>query len=275
MLFLETNSRENRLELIILGEIRKYYWMEEMNCLNCSHQLEENDLYCSKCGQKFSKRMGTVKEFFVDFLGDYFTFDSKIFRSIIPLIFKPGFLTTEYLVGRRVRYIPPLRLYIFISIIFFLIFKFANPFSGTVLNQENIMSQDMIDYFVDNHWHKVFFILLPLFALIMFVFYRKVYPNYLPHFIFSLHFHAFLFIILSIYVLITTYISTDMYTFNNWLFLLFVFIYYTYLFFALKNVFKEKVLKLILKLIGIGFTYTVIFFASTFLALTFYYLVKS
>lgn len=249
--------------------------MDEKKCLNCNHLLTEEDLFCSRCGQKFSKKTGTVKDFFVDFLGDYFTFDSKIFRSLVPLIFRPGFLTTEYLDGRRVRYIPPLRLYIFISIIFFLIFKFSNPFSGSVLNQENVMSQDMIDYFVDHHWHKVFFVLLPLFALIVFLFYRKVYSNYLPHFIFSLHFHAFLFIILSLYVMITTYISTDMYTFNNWLFIVFIVTYYSYLFFALKNVFKEKVLKLIIKLIGIGFTYTFVFFAATFLALTLYYIFKS
>ncbi|MEL7144793.1 MAG: DUF3667 domain-containing protein [Bacteroidota bacterium] len=249
--------------------------IENKICLNCDYQLDEEAMYCARCGQKYSRKNGTVRDFFVDFLGDYFTFDSKIFRSILPLITKPGFLTTEYLIGRRVRYIPPLRLYIFISIIFFLIFKFANPFSGTVMDQENVMSQDMIDYFVDNHWHKVFFVLLPLFAFIVFLFYRRVYNNYLPHFIFSLHFHSFLFILLSCYILVTAYVTKDYYQLNQLLFLLIVLAYYLYLFFALKNVFKESVLKVLLKLLGIGVAYTIINLSATILALTVYYQLKS
>jgi hypothetical protein len=55
------------------------------------------------------------------FLGDYFTFDSKIIRSAVPLLIEPGKLTQEYLQGRRARYIPPLRMFIFLSVIFFLV----------------------------------------------------------------------------------------------------------------------------------------------------------
>ena len=248
---------------------------KDKTCLNCQYQLDEEAIYCARCGQKYNKQNGSVQGFFIDFLGDYFTFDSKIFRSIIPLILRPGFLTTEYLIGRRVRYIPPLRLYIFISIIFFLIFKFANPFSGTVMDQENMMSQDMIDYFVDNHWHKVFFVLLPLFAFIVYLFYRRVYNSYLPHFIFSLHFHSFLFILLSAYILITAYVTKDYYDLNQLLFLFIVTVYYIYLFFALKNVFKEKLVWVFLKLIGIGVTYTILNLAASILALTVYYQLKS
>lgn len=56
---------------------------------------------------------------FHDFLGHYFTFDSKFFHSIVPLVIKPGFLSREYAKGRRVSYILPLRLYIFTTFIFF------------------------------------------------------------------------------------------------------------------------------------------------------------
>lgn len=56
-----------------------------------------------------------------DFLGDYFTFDSKFFKSFIPLLAKPGFLTTEYNRGRRASYVLPLRLYFFTTIFFFFI----------------------------------------------------------------------------------------------------------------------------------------------------------
>jgi hypothetical protein len=53
-------------------------------------------------------------------LDDIFSFDSRAARTILPLITRPAFLTNEYFAGRRVHYVPPLRLYLFISIIFFL-----------------------------------------------------------------------------------------------------------------------------------------------------------
>ena len=47
--------------------------------------------------------------------------DSRIFRTLWPLLVKPGFLTNEYLAGRRVRYVTPFRLYFFLSIVAFLV----------------------------------------------------------------------------------------------------------------------------------------------------------
>jgi hypothetical protein len=49
-------------------------------------------------------------------------FDSLIFRTLFPLLFRPGFLVNEYLAGRRARYLNPIRMYVFLSIVFFSIF---------------------------------------------------------------------------------------------------------------------------------------------------------
>ena len=87
-------------------------------CRNCGHEVP--NLYCSYCGQSAKNIRVSFHSLIMDFLGDYFTFDSKLFRSVTPLFFKPGFLTRAFMQGKRVRYIPPLRLYIFSSIIFFL-----------------------------------------------------------------------------------------------------------------------------------------------------------
>jgi hypothetical protein len=57
-------------------------------------------------------------------LDDIFSFDSRASRTIWPLFTRPGFLTNEYFQGHRVQYVPPLRLYLFISIIFFITLKF-------------------------------------------------------------------------------------------------------------------------------------------------------
>ncbi|MGI9293917.1 MAG: DUF3667 domain-containing protein [Pseudomonadales bacterium] len=54
-------------------------------------------------------------------IGDVLDIDSRLWRSLIPLIFRPGHLTAEYLRGRRMLYIPPFRLYLVLSLIFFLL----------------------------------------------------------------------------------------------------------------------------------------------------------
>jgi hypothetical protein len=74
----------------------------------------------------------SVRILFLDFLGDYFTFDSKLFRSIFLLILKPGFLTKEYNEGKRMRYIRPLRMYLVASIAYFFLLSTTAPLSDTV-----------------------------------------------------------------------------------------------------------------------------------------------
>lgn len=87
-------------------------------CLNCDHPVPL--LYCGNCGQSLRQVRVSLHTLLMDFLGDYFTFDSKLLRSMTPLFFKPGELTLEFMRGRRASYIPPLRMYIFFSILFFL-----------------------------------------------------------------------------------------------------------------------------------------------------------
>ncbi|MCP4726530.1 MAG: DUF3667 domain-containing protein [bacterium] len=95
-------------------------YFKSTSCLNCGHEVGDHN-YCPNCGQVNTDKKQPVRQFFHDFFQDYFTFDSKFFRSIIPLIFKPGHLTREYLKGRRVNYIFPLRLYVFTTFVFFFI----------------------------------------------------------------------------------------------------------------------------------------------------------
>jgi hypothetical protein len=92
------------------------------SCENC--HLPLSGPFCSNCGQNTDS---TLKYFWVvilHLLDDIFSFDSRASRTVFPLITKPAFLTNEYFSGRRVHYVPPLRLYLFISIVFFITLKF-------------------------------------------------------------------------------------------------------------------------------------------------------
>lgn len=89
-----------------------------MNCKNCQEKLVSQANFCSNCGQKRISKLD-FKYIFEQFIEDLFNFDSKVFRTIKYLTIKPGFLSKEYIEGKRASYVPPVRLYIVLSVVFF------------------------------------------------------------------------------------------------------------------------------------------------------------
>jgi len=96
-------------------------------CPNCGTPL--SGPYCSACGQEDHSLAVPLHRLILDFLSDNFQFDSRVGRTLGLLLFRPGRLTREYLSGRRQSHIPPVRLYLFVTILFFLTVGFL-PFSG-------------------------------------------------------------------------------------------------------------------------------------------------
>ena len=87
-------------------------------CVNCSAPCP--GAYCSACGEKrLSANDFSLRHFVGHAVHDLTHFDAKIFRSLIPLLFKPGVLTAEFIAGRRSRYIKPLTLFILVNLFFF------------------------------------------------------------------------------------------------------------------------------------------------------------
>ncbi|MCR5887866.1 DUF3667 domain-containing protein [Hymenobacter sp. J193] len=91
-------------------------------CANCGHafQPEQPNEFCPSCGQQnhdLNVSFGHVLE---ETLEGIFHFDSKVFRTAGLLLFRPGQLTRRFMQGHRVGYVPPIRLYVFISFVFFL-----------------------------------------------------------------------------------------------------------------------------------------------------------
>ena len=91
-------------------------------CENCHAKVD--GAFCSQCGQSVTSTLQYFWSVLLHLLDDIFSFDSRAARTLKPLLLKPGFLTNEYIQGRRVHYVPPLKLYLFISIIFFISFSF-------------------------------------------------------------------------------------------------------------------------------------------------------
>jgi len=92
------------------------------HCLNCGRELAGQ--YCANCGQRSRSRLISLWELLRDAFGDIFELDSRLWRTLVPLLTKPGRLTRDYLEGKRARFMPPFRTYIVLSLLFLFIALF-------------------------------------------------------------------------------------------------------------------------------------------------------
>ncbi len=97
---------------------------ESPDCRNCGARLLGQ--YCGNCGQRSRGRLISLWELISDAFGDLLEIDSRLWQTLVKLMLKPGQLTHDYLQGRRARYMPPFRMYLVMSLIFFVV-AFFDP----------------------------------------------------------------------------------------------------------------------------------------------------
>ena len=95
-----------------------------LNCKNCGAVL--GGRYCATCGQAADVHMPSTGELIHEALEGLTHSDSRLWRTLLWLWFKPGALTNEFFIGRRMSYLPPFRLYLIISLVFFLMLSFSH-----------------------------------------------------------------------------------------------------------------------------------------------------
>ncbi len=93
-------------------------------CLNCNAVVPNR--YCTNCGQLNTDPREHIGHLVRHFFEDITHFDGKFFSSVKFLLFRPGFLTKQYSLGKRQSYLNPVRMYIFTSFVFFFIFFATN-----------------------------------------------------------------------------------------------------------------------------------------------------
>lgn len=111
--------------------------MPDLNpaCLNCSAPFSESatspaPAFCPVCGQENQPRVLPFSTVVREACAEFVQIDGKLARTFWALLFRPGFLTAEFLRGRRVAYLSPLKMYLFTSATFFLIASLIFPVSG-------------------------------------------------------------------------------------------------------------------------------------------------
>ncbi len=113
----------------------KKHYRSDKTCLNCRHVVAEK--FCSNCGQENVDTRKTFHHLFVHFFEDLTHYENAFWRTIKNLLFKPAALTKEYLSGKRLSYLAPVRLYIFISFVtFFLMSLFPDDITSEKLKAD-------------------------------------------------------------------------------------------------------------------------------------------
>ncbi|HEX2667306.1 MAG TPA: DUF4286 family protein [Gammaproteobacteria bacterium] len=114
---------------------------EGPRCRNCGTPLSGK--FCVECGQKNHTYVAPLWHVLHEFATHHFGFDTKFFHSIVPLLFRPGFLTREYCLGHEERYVKPFRMYLFCSIVFFFLAAIFWPDMDLGKNPANIKAVRM------------------------------------------------------------------------------------------------------------------------------------
>ena len=124
---------------------------KKTTCKNCEQEFQETFEFCPHCGQNAKDDL-TIRVLFYNTITNYFDFDARFFKSLIPLMFRPGYLARKFVEGKRLRYLHPAQYYLFASVIFFFIFSFqAREYNQKVdkvlkkgFEQEAILGLDSI-----------------------------------------------------------------------------------------------------------------------------------
>jgi hypothetical protein len=104
-------------------------------CRNCG--ATATGTYCPNCGQETSLALPTVRSMLREAAGRYVALDGRMWRTLFPLLFRPGFLTREYFAGRRRRYIRPARLFLVLSIAIFALLRFTGD--PVIISKEDLL----------------------------------------------------------------------------------------------------------------------------------------
>lgn len=116
-------------------------------CNNCIQQFESHFPFCPYCGQKSGDQL-TLSVLFNNTISNYFSVDARFFKSFIPLMIKPGHLPKQFISGRRLMYLHPAQMYLFISIVFFFLFSFVSR--KQVESLDNAIKKDI----EQSHFHR-------------------------------------------------------------------------------------------------------------------------
>ncbi|HVO08723.1 MAG TPA: DUF3667 domain-containing protein [Burkholderiaceae bacterium] len=254
-------------------------------CANCGAPLSGR--YCAACGQRVDTAPHSLGHFIGEAAEVLTHADSRLWGTLWPLLARPGFLTREYFAGRRARYLQPFRLYLIMSVLFFVLaavlgggdsssvarpaapmgpkdcsdvttnlhlgsFQFQPRLQAACRNIRADSGREFNERLVHN-LGRALFVFLPLMAALMKLLYWRPRRYYLEHLLLLIHNHSFAFLMMSIYMLATHWTSSG--NVVGVLFLLTAWYLVRYLYRSMKTVYGQSGLLTFVKFSVLGVAY--------------------
>lgn len=260
-------------------------------CPECGEPIPER--FCTRCGEKrVEARDYSLRHFLAEALNVIANLESPIPRSFFALLFRPGLLTSAYLVGRRKRYLKPLQLFVLCNVIFF----FAQPLTGfntltTPLNihlhrmpysqrAQRMVSAELarrqmpleeyrtrFDAVIQNQAKSLVIVMAPMFALVLLMLYWRRRRYLVEHLVFATHFYSFFLLLLLALRFVTlpafraahSYgLMTEDYNFDFIFTIIFLSVCGVYLYHAQRRVYQQRRAMTLLKCVTLVFFVAVI-----------------
>lgn len=256
-------------------------------CANCGARLD--GAYCSACGQRVEPRIQPLAYFVGEAFDTITNIDSRMWRTLLPLLGRPGWLTQEYLQGRRASYVPPFKLYFVIALFFFLLaaslaITDSGPLQivtaadvktgpGDSADRCRFEAADWIEPRLEAACRRVIadrgrglgakfmenmpnamFVFLPFLAVVMQAMYRRPRRYYVEHLLFLIHNQAFAFLFFALCLLVSFVVPQG----ARGVFGLIAFAYLCWYFFrSMRRVYAEGRARTLAKFTLLGFMYVI------------------
>jgi len=162
----------------------------ENYCYNCGEKVAGK--FCSSCGQQHVPSSRPIKIYLNEAFESLFNFDNRIFKTIKELFLQPGLVTINYIKGKRGRYVPPFKIYLSISLIYFFVLSVVETSKFLFITIEGL---DKTAQSFAGFLQYAMFFLVPVFAWIVQLTQRNKKKYYVEHLTFALHLHAVWFIL--------------------------------------------------------------------------------
>lgn len=242
-------------------------------CTNCESSLNLDESFCPACGQKNLDRKVSFWVFVKDFFYEEFNLNNRLFISLKNLCLKPGSLTVAFMEGKRRTYLRPVQLFLLSGFLCFfaLSFPIEEQISNIGESQGDIIQTDIfgsleadstesnvfLQYvrahileanenpknFIANTLQKlplVLLVILPVFALFQKLIYIRHKIFFVEHLVFSLHVHAFMFLLIFVGGILMVFFSPAILFFIP-------LIMFLYLYLAFRRVYEQRRLKTLTK----------------------------
>ena len=164
-----------------------------IECLNCGAQVHGK--YCSQCGQKVQPTKLPVKDLAGELFETVFNTDNRLFTTLKELFIRPGSITRKYNKGKRQRYISPVRLYLSISVIYFLLVKLIPTDQIFLIS---FSEDEQLSPYLDKIVQYMLFFMVPVMAGWAQLLHRRRKRFYVEYLVLALHIHTILFVLLGL-----------------------------------------------------------------------------